>query len=56
MHFSHIQLRNWKNFADGTTPLEQRVFLIGPNAAGKSNLLAGAVMSDPLAVESEMAD
>lgn len=37
--FSRIWLRNWKNFASCDAPLESRVFLVGPNASGKSNLL-----------------
>lgn len=39
MHISHIRLRNWKNFKDAEANLRTRVFLIGPNASGKSNLL-----------------
>src|SRR5215831_10401809 len=37
--FTHIALRNWRNFTDVATILPQRVFLVGPNASGKSNLL-----------------
>ncbi|MBI4265668.1 MAG: ATP-binding protein, partial [Acidobacteria bacterium] len=37
--FSNIQLRNWKNFAACDVPLVNRAFLVGPNAAGKSNFL-----------------
>lgn len=37
--FSHIQLKNWKNFAVCEVELANRVFLVGPNAAGKSNFL-----------------
>jgi predicted ATPase len=37
--FSHIQLKNWKNFAACDVDLANRVFLVGPNAAGKFNLL-----------------
>lgn len=37
--FSWLQLRNWKNFLEVNLPLQQRVFLVGPNASGKSNLL-----------------
>ncbi len=37
--FSHIQLKNWKNFASCDVDVANRVFLVGPNAAGKSNLL-----------------
>ncbi len=39
MYISRIKLRNWKNFKNVETPLGLRVFLIGPNASGKSNLL-----------------
>jgi predicted ATP-dependent endonuclease of OLD family len=39
MYISHIKVRNWKNFKDAEAPLGMRVFLIGPNASGKSNLL-----------------
>ncbi len=37
--FTHISLENWRNFSRVDTSLQQRVFLIGPNASGKSNLL-----------------
>ena len=39
MYISRIKLRNWKNFKNAETTLGMRVFLIGPNASGKSNLL-----------------
>ena len=34
-----LRLRNWKNFADVEVDIEDRVFLIGANASGKSNFL-----------------
>ena len=34
-----LRLRNWKNFAEADTSIEDRVFLVGPNASGKSNFL-----------------
>ncbi|MCK6485989.1 MAG: AAA family ATPase [Phycisphaerae bacterium] len=34
-----IQLRNWKNFTNVELQLQQRAFLVGPNATGKSNFL-----------------
>ena len=34
-----LRLRNWKNFADIEVAIEDRVFLVGPNASGKSNFL-----------------
>jgi predicted ATPase len=39
MQISRIKLRNWKNFKELEAHLGNRVFLIGPNASGKSNLL-----------------
>lgn len=39
MYISRIKLRNWKNFKETEASLGMRVFLIGPNASGKSNLL-----------------
>lgn len=39
LRISHLRLTNWKNFTKLDAPLERRAFLIGPNAAGKSNLL-----------------
>ncbi len=39
MIVSHITLKNWRNFQVVDVPLSDRVFLVGPNASGKSNLL-----------------
>ncbi len=39
MIISQLLLKNWKNFHEIDVPLESRVFLIGPNASGKSNFL-----------------
>ncbi|MBN1965977.1 MAG: AAA family ATPase [Anaerolineae bacterium] len=39
MRFSHIVLENWRNFGHVEVPLQNRAFLIGPNASGKSNFL-----------------
>lgn len=39
MKFDHLRLENWKNFRSVDLPLQRRVFIVGPNAAGKSNLL-----------------
>jgi predicted ATPase len=39
MRFTHLALQNWRNFKEIDVPLGQRVFLFGPNASGKSNLL-----------------
>ncbi|MYH27362.1 MAG: AAA family ATPase [Acidobacteria bacterium] len=39
MRVMRLTLENWRNFTSVDVPLEQRVFIAGPNAAGKSNLL-----------------
>ena len=39
MIITRIQLKNWKNFGDVDAVCGKRVFLIGPNASGKSNFL-----------------
>lgn len=39
MHVTKFQLKNWKNFENVEVKLGSRVFVIGPNASGKSNLL-----------------
>ena len=37
--FARLYLENWRNFQKADLALQRRVFLIGPNASGKSNLL-----------------
>jgi AAA15 family ATPase/GTPase len=37
--FAWLRLKNWKNFQSVEVDLPLRVFLVGPNASGKSNLL-----------------
>ena len=39
MIITRLQLENWRNFRAVDVPLQQRTFIIGPNASGKSNLL-----------------
>jgi predicted ATPase len=39
MIVSHLRLKNWRNFQTVDVSLRSRVFLAGPNASGKSNLL-----------------
>ena len=39
MKFSRISLENWRNFGHVDVPLQNRAFLVGPNASGKSNFL-----------------
>lgn len=37
--FSRVALENWRNFTKVDVALQNRVFLFGPNASGKSNFL-----------------
>ncbi len=39
MHFTRVQLKNWRNFVSVDLKLGERLFVTGPNASGKSNLL-----------------
>lgn len=39
MRFERIELKNWKNFPSVDVKLASRVFVVGPNAIGKSNFL-----------------
>lgn len=39
MLISKLKLQNWRNFKKIEVDLRERVFVIGPNASGKSNLL-----------------
>lgn len=39
MQFSHVRIKNWKNFRDLQFDVGPRLFIVGPNASGKSNLL-----------------
>src|SRR3954453_6250856 len=39
MIISKLILKNWRNFRNADVPLAERVFIVGPNASGKSNLL-----------------
>lgn len=39
LRFTRIELKNWKNFTSVDVPLARRVFIVGPNAIGKSNFL-----------------
>jgi predicted ATPase len=36
---THVRLENWRNFVRVDVRLQRRVFLVGPNASGKSNFL-----------------
>jgi predicted ATPase len=39
MIISRLRLKNWRNFRNIDIDLSDRVFIVGPNASGKSNLL-----------------
>jgi predicted ATPase len=39
LRFRKLRLKNWKNFAEAEIEIADRLFLVGPNASGKSNLL-----------------
>ncbi|PAJ88163.1 AAA family ATPase [Burkholderia ubonensis] len=39
MIVTHIKLKNWRNFREVDVPLRERTYLLGANAAGKSNFL-----------------
>lgn len=39
MLITHLKLKNWRNFTRADVGLQQRQFIVGPNASGKSNLL-----------------
>lgn len=39
LRFTRLRLENWRNFTHVDAELQSRAFLVGPNAAGKSNLL-----------------
>jgi len=39
LRFTQLSLENWRNFSRVEVGLKRRVFLVGPNASGKSNLL-----------------
>lgn len=39
LRITHVELDNWRNFQKAEVDLQRRVFLVGPNASGKSNFL-----------------
>lgn len=39
MIVTHLKLKNWRNFREVDAPLRERTYLLGANAAGKSNFL-----------------
>lgn len=39
MFLKHLKIKNWRNFKKAEVDLKDRIFLVGPNACGKSNFL-----------------
>ena len=39
LRFRKLRLQNWKNFEQAEVSVQDRIFLVGPNASGKSNFL-----------------
>jgi predicted ATPase len=39
MRFTSVEISNWRNFTHAEIDLQARVFVVGPNASGKSNFL-----------------
>ncbi|WP_142794631.1 AAA family ATPase, partial [Klebsiella pneumoniae] len=39
MKITRVRLKNWKNFRNIDIKMNDRVYIIGPNAVGKSNFL-----------------
>ena len=39
MLITRLRLKNWRNFKKVDISLRERVYVVGPNASGKSNLL-----------------
>ena len=39
MRMTHLSASNWRNFKTIDFKIGDRVFIVGPNASGKSNLL-----------------
>ncbi|PPF29894.1 hypothetical protein C5D07_00775 [Rathayibacter tritici] len=39
MRITHVTASNWRNFTSLDFPIDNRLFVVGPHASGKSNLL-----------------
>lgn len=39
MRIEHLSVKNWRNFKSAEIDIGRRLFIVGPNASGKSNLL-----------------
>ncbi len=51
MRVTRLELKNWRNFQQAHLIVAERLFLVGPNAAGKSNLLDAIRFLRDLAVD-----
>lgn len=51
MRITRIELKNWRNFQQADLVLSQRLFIVGPNAAGKSNFLDAIRFLRDLAID-----
>jgi predicted ATPase len=51
LRFTRLELKSWKNFKSVDVALAQRVFVVGPNATGKSNLLLAFRFLRDVAIE-----
>lgn len=51
MRITRVEIRNWRNFREASFPVADRLFLVGPNASGKSNLLDAIRFLRDLATE-----
>jgi len=52
LRFTRIRLSNWRNFQFADVVVQERNFLVGPNAAGKSNFLDSIRFLSDLVFES----
>lgn len=51
MRLTHLGLKNWRNFRSADIDVVRRLFVVGPNASGKSNLLDSLRFLSEIATE-----
>lgn len=51
VRITRLELKNWRNFQEANLEVGRRLFIVGPNAAGKSNLLDAVRFLRDLAVD-----
>jgi len=51
VRITRLELKNWRNFQQADLDLAQRLFIVGPNAAGKSNFLDAIRFLRDLAID-----